>query len=174
MDEIVAPAPAAPPEWHALPSAAATTAMYGGSFGGLLLGVAPALGIGMPIATRSLGWPWWQALLAAAAFCLCTAALGCFASYRRWRSTSWRLDDTGLRLRRGFLFRREVLVPRTRVQHLDIERGPIERHYGLATLIVHTAGTRHHALQIPGLADADAIALRDALVPDSALHDDVL
>ena len=67
-----------------------------------------------------------------------------------------------------------MLVPRTRVQHLDIERGPIERHYELASLVVHTAGTRQHALRIAGLPDADAVALRDALVPDSSRHDDVL
>jgi membrane protein YdbS with pleckstrin-like domain len=67
-----------------------------------------------------------------------------------------------------------VLVPRSRVQHLDIERGPIERQYGLATLVVHTAGTRQHAMRIAGLPDADAVALRDALVPEAGRHDDVL
>ena len=60
------------------------------------------------------------------------------------------------------------------MQHLDIERGPIERHFGLATLIVHTAGTRQHALRQSGLLDAEAVALRDALVPASGRHDDVL
>ena len=75
---------------------------------------------------------------------------------------------------RGQFWRREILVPRSRVQHLDIERGPIERHFGLATLIVHTAGTRLHALRQPGFLDADAVALRDALVPASARNDDVV
>jgi membrane protein YdbS with pleckstrin-like domain len=65
-------------------------------------------------------------------------------------------------------------VPRSRVQHLDIERGPIERHFGLATLILHTAGTRRQAIRQSGLPDADAVALRDALVPASDRHDDVL
>jgi len=162
------------PEWRALPPAAATTAMFGGAFAGLLLGLAPALGGGIPLATRALHWGWWQTLLLAAAIWLVAGAFGTFVAYRLWRSSAWKLDEAGLRFRRGAWWRKEILVPRSRVQHLDIERGPIERHYLLATLIVHTAGTRHHAVRIAGLADADAVALRDALVPASALHDDVL
>lgn len=82
-----------------------------------------------------------------------------------YRSVRWRLDEDGLRVRRGRYWRTEVLVPRARVQHLDIERGPIERRYGLATLIVHTAGTRMHALRQPGFDEDTAARLRDALVP---------
>jgi membrane protein YdbS with pleckstrin-like domain len=111
-------------------------------------------------------------LLAALVLALVAAAMT--IAWRRWKSTSWKLDATGLHVRRGRLWRKEILIPRSRVQHLDIERGPIERHFGLATLIVHTAGTRQHALRQPGLADADAVALRDVLVPASDSHDDVL
>jgi membrane protein YdbS with pleckstrin-like domain len=160
--------------WRALPPAAATTAMFAGAFTGLVLGIAPTFGAAIPLAARALGWPWWQSMALAATVWLAAGMLGTFFAYRRWRSSAWKLDETGLRFRRGWLWQREVLVPRTRVQHLDIERGPIERHYGLATLVVHTAGTRHHALRIAGLADDEAVALRDALVPASALHDDVL
>lgn len=82
-----------------------------------------------------------------------------------YRNIRWRLDEDGLRVRRGRIWRTEVLVPRARVQHLDIERGPIERRYGLATLIVHTAGTRMNALRQPGFDEDTAARLRDALVP---------
>lgn len=61
---------------------------------------------------------------------------------------------------------------RARVQHLDIERGPIERRYGLATLVVHTAGTRLSAVRQPGFDEDSANRLRDALVPHQREHDD--
>ena len=160
--------------WQPLPANAAVTAMFGGAAWGLFLGGAFALVVAWPVLVRSGALGTWSALGASALLGLVLAALGTLLSYRLWRSTSWRLDDGGLSLRRGLFWRKEILVPRTRVQHLDIERGPIQRHYLLATLVVHTAGTRHHALQVPGLDDADAVALRDALVPASALHDDVL
>jgi membrane protein YdbS with pleckstrin-like domain len=129
---------------------------------------------GLPLLLRGLDLAWWQGVLAMLMLWLGLGALGAWIAYRRWKSSAWKLDGTGLHFRRGRAWRKEVLVPRSRVQHLDIERGPIERRYGLATLIVHTAGTRQHALRIAGLEDADAVALRDALVPDASRHDDVL
>ena len=171
-----AEAPALPPEWRPLPKEAATTAMFGGTAWGLLLGGSASFFIGWPLLTArgGLDLAWWQGLALAFAAWLAIGAFGTWIAYRRWQATFWKLDDTGLHLKRGRLWRKEVLVPRSRVQHLDIERGPIERRYGLATLIVHTAGTRQHALRLSGLPDAEAVGLRDALVPDPARHDDVL
>jgi membrane protein YdbS with pleckstrin-like domain len=171
-----APAPPLPTQWRPLPSEAATTAMYGGGGYGLLLGAGACFFIGWPLLTAAnlLDLGWLQGLLAMTLLWLLLGAFGAFVAYRRWRATFWKLDDTGLHLRRGRMWRKEVLVPRSRVQHLDIERGPIERQYGLATLVVHTAGTRQHAMRIAGLPDADAVALRDALVPEAGRHDDVL
>ncbi|HQZ31526.1 MAG TPA: PH domain-containing protein [Arenimonas sp.] len=109
---------------------------------------------------------------------LALLALGGLAGWSlgraRWRRTRWMLDERGLSVQRGLVWRSEVLVPRTRVQHLDLERGPIERRFGLATLVVHTAGTRMNALRQHGFLDADAVALRDALLPESNRHDDAL
>jgi membrane protein YdbS with pleckstrin-like domain len=173
---ITAPTPALPAQWRPLPPEAATTAMFGGAGFGLLLGAGACFFIGWPLMTAQgmLDWSWWQGLAAMFVLWLLIGAAGAFIAYRRWKATAWKLDDTGLHLRRGRLFRKEVLVPRSRVQHLDIERGPIERRYGVATLVVHTAGTRQHALRLAGLEDADAVALRDALVPAASRHDDVL
>ena len=173
---IPAPAPAVPADWQTLPSQAATVAMFGGAGWGLLLAAGPFFFAGLPLLStgKLADLPWWQALLLVGVAWLAVGGLGAFFSYRRWLATTWKLDDTGLHLRRGRMWRKEVLVPRTRVQHLDIERGPIERRYGLASLVVHTAGTRQHAMRITGLHDADAVALRDALVPDASRHDDVL
>jgi membrane protein YdbS with pleckstrin-like domain len=102
------------------------------------------------------------------------AILGLFAwsAGLSYRFTRWQLDDDGLRVRKGRFWRSEVLVPRARVQHLDIERGPIERRFGLATLVVHTAGTRLNALRQPGFSEESAAQLRDALVPKAREHDD--
>jgi len=173
---ITATAPAMPAQWRPLPPEAATTAMFGGAAFGLLFGAGAAFFIGWPLLTAQnlLDLAWWQGLAAMVVLWLLVGAMGAFIAYRRWKATAWKLDDTGLHLRRGRMWRKEVLVPRSRVQHLDIERGPIERQYTLATLVVHTAGTRQHALRVAGLPDADAVALRDALVPASGRPDDVL
>lgn len=156
--------------WQPLPDAALScfrlSSLIGGLALGLLLGVLPAgvlavadgprlahlaLAIGAPLLTVLFGL--WRAGLA-------------------FRYTRWQLDGDGLRVRRGRFWHSEVLVPRARVQHLDIERGPIERRFGLATLVVHTAGTRLSAVRQPGFDESSANRLRDALVPRQREHDD--
>lgn len=161
-------------EWQAFPADAAQVAMISGTLWGFLLGLGPALFVATPFLVSRDIMPLWSSVLSLMGFVLATTILGIWLGYRRWRFAQWKLDETGLHARRGHFWRKEILIPRSRVQHLDIERGPIERHFKLATLIVHTAGTRQHALRQSGFNDADAVALRDALVPASDRHDDVL
>lgn len=82
----------------------------------------------------------------------------------RYARTEYALDPVGLRIRRGVVWRGETLVPRSRVQHTDINRGPFDRHFGLATLKVYTAGTKLASVALEGLPEARATELRDALV----------
>ena len=175
------PIPVAPPalpghvdRWQALTADAAQVAMIGGALFGLPLGVGAAAMVVFGLGTAFPIFSFVGGLLTAIGIVLACSGFGVWLGYRRWKFTFWKLDETGLHVKRGRLWRKEILVPRSRVQHLDIERGPIERHFGLATLTVHTAGTRLHALRQPGFLDADAVALRDALVPASARNDDVV
>ena len=169
-DPIAAPAAVdADTGWRPLPRAARNVQAFGAALLGAALCVPPWL---IAVLRLELGFAARLALLGAAM--LVVSGLGVRIAHRRWASTAWRLDARGLRVRRGRLFHKEILVPRSRVQHLDLERGPIERRYGLATIVVHTAGTRLQALRQSGLAEADAVALRDALVPDADVDDDAV
>ena len=117
-----------------------------------------------------LDWPWFLLALAGA---LAGLLLGGTLGLRRHRRIGWKLDQDGFATRRGGLWRNETLVPVSRVQHLDLERGPLERQLGLATLVVHTAGTRMAAVKLPLLALEDAQALR-ALLARQVETDDAL
>jgi membrane protein YdbS with pleckstrin-like domain len=91
------------------------------------------------------------------------AAYGIWLGLRQFGHMRWALDESGLAVRRGRLWQRETRVPATRVQHLDLKRGPLQRSRALATLIVHTAGTRHGAVTVPNLDEHDAERLRERL-----------
>ena len=91
------------------------------------------------------------------------AVLGAWRGARRWLRTGWLLDDAGFNVRRGQWWRSETRVPQSRVQHLDVRRGPLQRRLGLSTLVIHTAGTRLSAVSVAGLDEGDAEQLRDAL-----------
>lgn len=157
------------PDWQPLPPAARTVAGIAGALSAL-----PVAGMGAVFISLMAVDDWPARIGLGGVLLLLLALAGALLGRARWRRTRWRLDERGLQVQRGLVWRSEVLVPRTRVQHLDLERGPIERRYGLATLVVHTAGTRMHALRQAGFIDADAVALRDALLPEANRHDDAL
>ena len=83
---------------------------------------------------------------------------------RRYQSWGYRIDDKVLETRNGNLFQTTRLLPLNRLQHVDLQQGPLERIYGLARLELHTAGTQNASITIPGLAREEAVRLRDHLV----------
>ena len=83
-----------------------------------------------------------------------------------YRYASYRVDGLGIEIRRGVIWRRVITVPRSRVQHTDVAQGPLERSYGLGTLLIHTAGTDHARVQVWGLDHTVASRIRDHLLPD--------
>ncbi|MGV8961559.1 MAG: PH domain-containing protein [Stenotrophomonas sp.] len=95
-------------------------------------------------------------------------------AWRRHRLTFWQLDEQGLAVRRGHLWQSDTRVPISRVQHLDLRRGPLQRAANLATLVVHTAGSRFNTVAIAGLDHADAERLRDRLAHQLDHDDDGL
>ena len=80
--------------------------------------------------------------------------------YRRLR---YGLTERLLQVVRGWLFHVDTVVPFVRVQHLDVTRGPLDKMFGTATLIIHTAGTRNSIVTVPGLAPDRAAEIRDII-----------
>ena len=91
----------------------------------------------------------------------------------RYRYTFFRVDDDRIEIRRGVVWRSVMQVPRSRVQHTDVNRGPVERSYGVATLVIFTAGTEHASISLSGLTEADAYIIRDHLIAEGSGGDAV-
>lgn len=154
-------------EWNGLEPAAKPLMLWFG----LLPFLIPIVPASILPLTLMPGWWGLSVTLPVALVCI---SLGVVFGRNRWLYTRWRLDDNGFRLRKGRWWQKEVFVPRTRVQHLDIHNGPMERARGLATLIIHTAGTESHALKQQGFSLATATMLRDALIPEHTRDDSAL
>lgn len=75
--------------------------------------------------------------------------------YVRWR---YQLFDDFLEIENGIVWRKHVVVPFIRVQNTDTRQGPVLRAFGLASVMVSTAGT---SLEIPGLRSDEADQVRD-------------
>lgn len=85
---------------------------------------------------------------------------------------SYALREHDLSYSSGLIFRKFVTQPITRIQHIELSRGPIERKIGLATLQVFSAGGVMHTFEIPGLPLAEAQKLRQFILQhkDSLNH----
>lgn len=153
IDEAL-PEAAGVSEWQALPERARLL------FAISRTGLAIPLGVAGFVLFRVFGLPAFAGLLGGIVL---AGGFGLWLGFRQFRHVAWRLDGDGLAIRRGRLYQRETRVPVTRVQHLDLKRGPWQRRRHLATLIVHTAGTRHSAVTLSHLDADDAERLRDVL-----------
>ncbi len=111
------------------------------------------------VAGAALLWsPLWWAALAIGLAHLWTLWL----IRRQVSAISWAEQEEELVIRRGRLWRSLVSVPYGRLQLADMQSGPISRHFGLASVQLHTAAPRSGG-SIPGLPVAEAEALRARL-----------
>jgi membrane protein YdbS with pleckstrin-like domain len=122
------------------------------------------------------GPAFWVALVGGPAWLAVVGALA-WLTWRMpeiaYRHESYCVDARGIELRRGIVWRRIINVPRTRVQHLDVSQGPLERRFGLGTLVIHTAGTQHAKVELSGLEHGRALRIREHLLPTGTSSDAV-
>jgi membrane protein YdbS with pleckstrin-like domain len=116
-------------------------ALAAGLLPGLFVGPGWAAFALLPLAVMAWGW----------------VMLG--RNWRSWRYAE-RADD--LLISRGVLWREETVVPYGRMQLVEVTSGPVERHFGLASVQLHTAAAATDAT-IPGLDPTEAERLRDRL-----------
>ena len=85
------------------------------------------------------------------------------------RRTGWLVREHDLSFRRGVIVRTVETLPFARIQHARIERGPLQRALGIATVKVNTAGPD---VRIAGLSITDAERLKTLVVERSDATDD--
>lgn len=74
--------------------------------------------------------------------------------------------------RRGWLWRQEIIIPFNRIQHIDVQQGPIERMFDLGSLSIYTAGGSGSDLRIPGLAFPKAHNIKSYILQNEHLHEE--
>lgn len=71
-----------------------------------------------------------------------------------------RADD--LLVRHGIMFKRLAVIPYGRMQYVEVSSGPVERLFGIASVVMHTAAAASD-VTINGLDAVEAARLRDQL-----------
>ena len=126
--------------------------------------------VGGAVTLAIFGLWWWLPAVAAVATLLPWLTL---VHGRRYaRGFRCELLAAGVVIRRGIWWRSQVFVPRGRVQHTDVDQGPLARRFGMATLKLFTAGSAHSEIAVEGMHHEDALRIRDDLLARHARRTD--
>jgi len=82
-------------------------------------------------------------------------------SYKGYAHKGYALRERDIIFKEGWIWRSTTVVPFNRIQHTEIDQGPIERMFGLSKLKIFTAGGASSDLKIPGLLPETANKLKD-------------
>ena len=88
----------------------------------------------------------------------------------RWRRWRYEIREDEVDLQRGIVWISRTLVPLARIQHVDTQRGPLQRRFGLATVIFYTAAGPN---QIPELSVPVAAGVRDRIAELTRVQDEL-
>lgn len=136
----------------------------------LLLAVAALVALRLPLLPVDL--PWWLPLPP-----LAVAAVGTVYARLDARTRAWALREHDLVYRYGVIWRKTVIVPFARIQHVEVVHGPLERYLDLMRIKCFTAGGMSADLTVKGLDRNDARRVRQYLLeqigqaPDSGTDD---
>lgn len=117
--------PAAPPDWQPLAPGARSRIFRRGALLSLLIVAGPS---------------WWYLREAAVFGVPIVVALAWMHAHLYVKYTRWSLERDVLLFRSGWLTRRLTIVPRDRVQTLNVSTSPFDRRRHMASLTVDTAG----------------------------------
>lgn len=67
-------------------------------------------------------------------------AIAYVAIHLRYDTTWYVLTDRSLRIRRGIWVMHETTISFENVQNVEVRQGPVQRHFGIADVVVQTAG----------------------------------
>jgi membrane protein YdbS with pleckstrin-like domain len=91
---------------------------------------------------------------------LIVSSLNYLADQRKY----YALRELDLHFQSGLVFCKTVSQPITRIQHVELKQGPLERAKGLASLQVFSAGGALHTFEIPGLEYQKAQQIRQFIL----------
>lgn len=114
------------------------------------------------------GITFWPVLVAGGIVVVIVAAA--VAAVLEARRLAYQLREHDLSLRSGVIRHRVETIPYSRVQHVSVGRGVIERALGLATLQLSSAGPD---IAVPGLSVDDAERIKQVVAERAGVDDEL-
>ncbi|MCY9516840.1 PH domain-containing protein [Paenibacillus apiarius] len=128
-----------------------------------------AMVVAYVIVARDQGWVLYPARIALVLFLVTSLWYIVISPVLTYSYFKYEVREEEVEIQSGIFFRKHILVPMTRVQHVEKASGPVLRKFGLAKISIATAATTH---EIEGLQAAAAEALKQRIAVLARVEDD--
>jgi membrane protein YdbS with pleckstrin-like domain len=92
--------------------------------------------------------------------------------YLSYKHKFYALREKDLLYKNGIIFRDLVAIPFNRVQHCEIDQGPIQRMYTLSGIKIFTAGGSNSDLVIEGLTKLEAERIKTYILGKTSMDEE--
>jgi membrane protein YdbS with pleckstrin-like domain len=92
--------------------------------------------------------------------------------YLGFHKKKYALRERDILYKTGLLWRSNTVIPFNRIQHAEVNQGPLDRLFNLAILRVFTAGGGSSDMVIPGLRPAEAQNIKEFILKRTAFDEE--
>jgi uncharacterized protein len=117
-----------------------------------------AMGVGVVLLSPAVRSGYWWVLIAATV--IGVSSIYYFLQEKSFPFKAYAIREKDVIFQKGWLLQTTTICPFNRIQNCSVQSGPWERKFGLASLIIYTAGAGGADLRIPGLLVEEAEKLR--------------
>ncbi|MEZ9593203.1 PH domain-containing protein [Shewanella sp. 10N.261.52.F9] len=107
-------------------------------------------------------------ILAVSIGALIIISLVSYVRYQHAKSLAYAVCDHELIMQKGFWWQKRTSLPYSRLQHVSLSHGPLERHFNLASIKCFSAGSGSAEIELPGIEQDTAEHLRQHLLAQAA------
>ncbi|MDX1281765.1 PH domain-containing protein [Shewanella colwelliana] len=93
-----------------------------------------------------------------------------FGRIRYAKTIAYAVCEHEIIMEKGLLWHKRISLPYTRLQHVSLSQGPLERHFNQHTLKCFSAGSGSAEITLPGIQSDTAESLRQHLLAKAALN----
>jgi uncharacterized protein len=83
-----------------------------------------------------------------------------YADYRSFKNSGYALREQDLFYKTGWIWTSMIAVPYKRIQHMEVNQGPVSRLFDLANVSVYTAGGSSSDMEIEGVTIQQAESIK--------------
>ncbi|ABZ77969.1 membrane-flanked domain [Shewanella halifaxensis HAW-EB4] len=130
-------------------------------FGGLVF-IGASLAVIIP---GALSLPLVIAILTGLLLIICIIG---YLRHRHAKSLGYATCEHELLMQQGFWWVKRTSLPYSRLQHVSVSHGPLERHFNLSTIKCFSAGSGSAEIELPGIEQETAEHLRQHLLSQAA------